>query len=158
LAQQHLQAQVQAMMQLQAHGPFPPPAAIREYEAILPGTFERIVRMAEKAQQDQTDTVRSGQQALRQDTRRVHWMAAAISVAAMVGAGFCASIHETWVACAFLGVPVFAVAKAFIDSLKAPNANQQAQLLQQVQQQQAEQQRQILQQIAEKAKGEGGKE
>lgn len=157
--QQQLHAQMQAMVQVQTHGPFPSPAAIKEYELILPGTFERIVKMAEKAQSDQADTVRFAQQVQSKDTSRVHWMALIISLAAIAGAVICASLHETIVATACLGVPVFAVAKAFIDSLKAPNAAQQAQLQQQAQQQaqqqQAEQMQKILQQLASKGKGDG---
>ncbi|GEM_PF-6792806 len=156
MIQQQLQAQMQAVMQMQAHGPFPPPAAIKEYELILPGTFDRIFKMAEKAQSDQADTVRFVQHAQRQDTARVHWMALAISLAAIAGAVFCASLHETIVATACLGVPVFAVAKAFIDSLRAPTAAQQAQLQQQAQQQQAEQMQKMLQQLTTKGQAEGG--
>jgi uncharacterized membrane protein len=144
VVQQQLQAQIQAMMQMQPHGMFPPPAALKEYEAILPGTFERIMRMAEKAQQDQTDTVVSAQQALQRDTARVHWLAAGISLAAMVGAAYCASIHETIVAGCFLGVPVFAVIKAFIDSLKAPSAKDLAEQQRRALQQQVEQMQQIM--------------
>jgi uncharacterized membrane protein len=154
--QAQMQAQMQTVMQMQAHGPFPPPAAIKEYELILPGTFDRIFKMAEKAQIDQVDTVRFAQQAQRQDTARVHWMALIISLAAVAGAVFCAWLHETVVATACLGVPVFAVAKAFIDSLRAPTAAQQAQLQQQAQQQQAEQMQKMLQQLATKGQGGGG--
>ena len=134
------------MMQLQEHGPFPPPAAMKEYESILPGTFARIVAMAEKAQQDQVDTVKFAQESQRRDTRRVHWMAGGVSLMAMIGAAFCAWIRQPVVAGLFLGVPVFAIAKAFIDSLKAPNANEQAQLQRQMQQQQLEQIQQAMQQ------------
>jgi len=153
--QQQLQMQMQTLMQMQAHGPFPPPAAIKEYEAILPGTFETIVAMAQKAQNDHSDTVRSAQQAQQRDVRRVHWMALAISLAGIAGAVYCASLHETVVATACLGVPVFAVAKAFIDSLKAPNAAQQAQLQQQAQQQQLEQTKQLLQQMQQMQQAKG---
>lgn len=152
VVQQQQQIQMQTMMQM-THGPFPPPAAIKEYEVIMPGTFERIMRMAEKAQNDQGELVRSGQDAQRQDTARVHWMALTISLAAIVGAIICAWLHETVVATACLGVPVFAVAKSFIDSLKAPNAVQQAQLQQLAQQQQTEQIQKALQELAAKGKG-----
>ncbi len=87
---QQMQMQMQTMMQMQAHGPFPSPAAIKEYEAILPGTFARIVAMAEKAQSDQADMVRFAQHAQKRDTARVHYMALAISLAAIGGAVFCA--------------------------------------------------------------------
>jgi uncharacterized membrane protein len=150
--QQMLQTQIQAMAQMQAHGPFPSPVAIKEYEAILPGTFERILKMAEAAQSDQTETVKFAQRGQRRDTARVHWLAAGMSIAAMIGAGFCAWIHEPWVAGCFLGVPVFAVARALIESLKAPSADQIIQQQQKAQQQQLEQVQQLMQQMTSQVK------
>jgi uncharacterized membrane protein len=141
---QQLQTQIQTMMQLQlqGHGPFPPAAAVKEYEAILPGFLERILTMAEKAQNDQSETVRFAQQAQRRDTARVHWLAFGISTMAVAGAGYCVWVHAQVAATvAFLGVPLLSVAKAFIDSLRAP---QLAQLQQQAQQQQLQQMQKIL--------------
>lgn len=151
------QAQMQVMMQMQAQGPFPPPATLREYEAILPGSVDRVFKLAEKAQNDQAETVRFAQQSQRGDTARVHYMALAVSIAAIGGAVFCAWVHETKIGLACLSVPVFAVAKAFIDSLRAPNAAQQAQLQRQAQQQQAEQLQQIVQQMTKPKDGAPGK-
>lgn len=126
-----VQTQMMAMAQMQAYGPFPPPALIKEYEVILPGSFERIMKMAEKAQNDQADTVKSAQQAQGRDSKRVHWMALAISLASVVGAVVCAWLHQTVIGTACLGVPVLAVAQSLIASLTAPKRAQQAQAQQQ---------------------------
>jgi hypothetical protein len=47
----------QAQLQMW-QGQFPPPAAIRDYEAILPGSFDRLMRMAERQQDSQFEEVR----------------------------------------------------------------------------------------------------
>jgi uncharacterized membrane protein len=115
--------------QLQAQHPlFPPPEAIKAYEAILPGAFDRIIKMAEKAQSDQTETVRDVNLATRQDVRRGQWLGAAVSFAALVGAAYCVYAGQATVACFFIGVPVMAVAKALVDSARAPKPNPPAQL------------------------------
>ena len=62
---------VQAQQTLQVwQGPYPPPEAIERYEKILPGTFNRILTMAENLQQAQIDQSRNAIHFARQDTRR----------------------------------------------------------------------------------------
>ena len=53
----------QLMIQQVQHwqSPYPPPEHIKEYEAILPGTFDRIIKMAEEAQRAQIDSTRRAQ-------------------------------------------------------------------------------------------------
>jgi len=97
-------------------GQFPPPDAIERYEVILPGVFDRIVKMAEAQQQAQ---IVNGQNALsfqRNDIRRAHILAAAVTVAAMVGAVVCAWMKQPYVAAAFLAIPVMSVARALIEA------------------------------------------
>ena len=103
-------------------GPYPPPEAAERFEKLLPGAFERILVMAEKAQTAQTETARDGQRYLRDDTRRGHWLGFAISVIAMASAIVCVKLQALWVAGAFLSLPVMAVARAFIGGPKPTQA------------------------------------
>lgn len=102
--------------QQQWTGPYPPPEAAERFEALLPGAFGRILAMAERAQEAQLTATDKAQTYLRNDTLRGHWLGFASSLAAMAGAGFCVYEASPWVAAAFLGVPVMAVARAFIGS------------------------------------------
>jgi uncharacterized membrane protein len=112
-AQQVLQQQVQVWQ-----GQFPPPAAVREYNEILPDAFERMMRMAETAQQAQIDTVRDAQQLAGNDTKRGQWLGFAASLCAMGGALVCVFKGQPWVAGVFLSVPVMAVVRALIESAR----------------------------------------
>jgi uncharacterized membrane protein len=119
---------------LQAQHPlFPPPEAVKAYEQILPGSFDRILKMAEKAQQDHSDTVRSAQKAISRDNSRGHWLGWLVSVIAMGCALYCAIAGLSGVAIIFLGVPVMGVGKALIDSVRAPPKPEQRQQPQQPQ-------------------------
>lgn len=100
-------------------GPFPPPEAVREYEKILPGTFNRLITMAEQAQAAQIETVRDAQKYSRRDTRRGHILGFLLSLAAMCAAAWCSHAGQPWVAVAFLSVPVMAVARALVETSKS---------------------------------------
>jgi uncharacterized membrane protein len=100
-------------------GPYPPPDAVRQYEEILPGAFDRMIAMAEQAQAAQIEANNHAQNYLRDDTKRGHWLGFAATCTAMIGAVVCAWIGQSWVAALFLGVPVMAVAKALVDGARA---------------------------------------
>jgi uncharacterized membrane protein len=104
-------------------GPYPPPAAVREYEAILPGTFNRMVSMAEQAQAAQIATIRQAQNYTRRDARRGQLLGFAATLVAMGCAVWCVHAGAPWVAGLFLGVPVMAVVKSLIESAKKPAAS-----------------------------------
>lgn len=84
----------------------------------MPGTFNRLLTMAEEAQRAQIQTVTRAQEFARRDTRRGQMLGFVVTLCAMGGAIWCALLHEPVVAGIFLGVPVMAVAKALIESTR----------------------------------------
>ncbi len=111
----------QVSLQLQQQHPlFPPPDAIQAYEKVLPGAFDRIIKMAEKAQRDQAESVVSANESVQKDVMRGQLLGASISIVAMAFAMWCVFLHEAVVAAIFVSVPVMGVAKALIDSARAP--------------------------------------
>lgn len=117
LAQQQLVQQIQTW-----HGPFPPPDAVKGYEEVLPGTFERMMRMAEEAQRAQIETMRRAQDFTRRDIARGHWLGWIGMLTAMAGALWCVKLGQPVVAGLFLGLPVMAVFKILVDSIRAAKA------------------------------------
>jgi uncharacterized membrane protein len=110
----------QLHFQLQAQNPlFPPPEFVKEYEKALPGSFDRILKLAENAQNAQIESVRFAQQTLKQESRRGTWLGFSVSIIAMACALYCVHLSQA-VASIFLGLPVLGIAKALIDSAKAP--------------------------------------
>ena len=109
-------------------GQYPPPDAIERYEAVLPGAFDRMIRMAEGTQSAQIRVVEDGLKATARDVARGHWLGFITSLAAMCGAIGSVLLHQPWVAGAFLSVPVMAVARALVESAKPkPSAVQPTQ-------------------------------
>jgi uncharacterized membrane protein len=98
-------------------GPYPPPEAAERFEALLPGSFGRIIAMAEQSQAAQIAAVSRAQDYLQRDTSRGQWLGSVVSIIAMAGGAVCAVAGQPWVAGLFLGVPVLAVAKALIDGV-----------------------------------------
>ena len=49
------------------------------------------------------------------DTFRGHWLGFGLSALAMIGAGLMAYLGQSWLAAAFLSVPVMGVAKALVE-------------------------------------------
>jgi uncharacterized membrane protein len=96
--------------------PFPPPQAVCEYEQILPGTWNRLLGMAEKAQAAQILTIRNAQEYYRRDTKRGQVLGIVAMLAAMGCAIYCVSMKQPWVAVAFLSVTVMAVARSLIEA------------------------------------------
>ena len=97
-------------------GQFPPPDAVERYEVALPGSFDRIIRMAERQLDASVEGASEARHYLREDSRRGHWLGWSVTVAALAGAVTCAFIGQPWVAGALVAVPVMGVAKALIDS------------------------------------------
>ena len=116
------QAQVQLWQ-----GQFPPPDAVEKYEKVLPGSFDRMIAMAERLQAAQIEETRRAQDYTRNDLRRGHWLGFSATLLAIVGASACtlvgAIMHENgplWVAGLLVGVPVMAVAKSLVESARTP--------------------------------------
>jgi uncharacterized membrane protein len=114
---------VQTQQTLQVwQGQYPPPDAVERYEKVLPGAFDRIVRMAEQLQAAQIDTARRAQDYLRADTRRGHWLGWSIATLAMGAALVALWLGNPWVAGLFVGIPVMTIAKALIETTKSPSS------------------------------------
>ena len=99
-------------------GQFPPPDAVEVYERVLPGSFDRMIRMAERQQDAQIDLSGHALRGTRDDTRRGQWLGAGITAGAVVGAVVCAVIHQPVVAGLLVAVPVMSVARAMIESAR----------------------------------------
>jgi uncharacterized membrane protein len=107
---------VQTQMQVW-QSQYPPPDAAERFERILPGSFNRILGMAERLQEGQIEATERGQTYAMRDTRRAHWLGWSIAVLAMFGAVGCMLLNYPWgLAAVFLSVPVMGVAKALIET------------------------------------------
>ena len=109
-----------AQAQLQVwQGQYPPPDAIERYEAVLSGSFDRMIVMAERLQAAQIAESSRVIDYTHAESRRGHWLGAGTMVVAMACALIALALGNGWVAGAFLTVPVMGVAKALVDSAKA---------------------------------------
>jgi uncharacterized membrane protein len=108
------QALVQTTTMVQHRGPIPPPEQFGGYEKILPGSADRILKMAEK-EQDHRHEWESGH--LRWDglinvvSLSFGWL---LSLALAAGAVYCATIHEPAAAVALTGVAAFGAVGAIL--------------------------------------------
>jgi uncharacterized membrane protein len=99
-------------------GPIPPPALIQQYNEVVEGGAERIMRMAEKAQGAEIEMGR----AWAADSRRGQLLGAAVSILALVLAaglgafGLYSAAPAGFYALpvALVSVPVFAVIRAIV--------------------------------------------
>jgi uncharacterized membrane protein len=110
------------------NGEYPPPEASKVYESLAPGAFDRMMKMAERRLEAQIKETERAQDYTQKDTRRAHWMGAITHVIAVIGALVCVALGVEfknssvfWVAGALVGLPVMAVAKSFVDSVKQPS-------------------------------------
>jgi uncharacterized membrane protein len=99
-------------------GQIPPPEAMAQFEQILPGSFDRILKMAEKQQEGQIQNINQAQRLAGNDVQRGHYLGFALSALAIVSASWFVHEHAQVIAGLCLGVPVLAVAKALIDSAR----------------------------------------
>lgn len=104
------------MVQWQGH--YPPPDAAERFERLAPGAFDRMLSMAERAQEAQLASLADVNRNIREDARRGALLGTAVTLASMLGAGVCACIGQPWVAGAFLGVPVLSVARSLIETTR----------------------------------------
>ncbi|MBN9508263.1 MAG: DUF2335 domain-containing protein [Alphaproteobacteria bacterium] len=98
---------------------FPPPEAVERYERVLPGSFDRRMRMAEDLQAARIAEVRRADAFLQADTRRGHWLGFAVSALATAGAIVCVVLPQPAVAVAFLAVPFTGLARALLAGARA---------------------------------------
>jgi uncharacterized membrane protein len=105
-------------------GPYPPPEAVERYERVLRGSFNRMVTMAEQLQAQQISQAYLVLRSTQRDNRRGHWLGFLTTILAMVCALGCLLLDYPWVALAFVSIPVMAVAKALVESAKAPTTTE----------------------------------
>ena len=97
-------------------GPYPPPKTVERYERVLPGSFNRIISMAEQLQAQQISQAYLVLRNTQRDNRRGHWLGFLTTILAMVCALGCLFLDYPWVALAFVSIPVMAIAKALVES------------------------------------------
>jgi uncharacterized membrane protein len=110
-------------------GQFPPPEAIERYEKVLPGSFDRIIKMAEGLQAAQIASSITAMNYTQQDTRRGHWLGFSVTCLSMLAAIAALLLQYPWIAGAFFGVPVMSVARALVESAKAPSTSELAKVV-----------------------------
>jgi uncharacterized membrane protein len=99
-------------------GPYPPPDAVERYERVLPGTFNRLITMAEQLQAAQIEQSGRIIDLTHAENKRGHWLGFSSTVIAMAGAVVCVWMNAPWLAVAFLSVPVMAVGQALVETAK----------------------------------------
>jgi len=99
-------------------GQFPPPEAVRTYDEVHPGAWDRIIRMAEKQQDAVISASDKAMDYQQKDTRRGQILGAFVTLACIGGAIYCAIIGQPWVAGGLVAVPVMAVPIALIQGRK----------------------------------------
>lgn len=99
------------------NGPLPPPAALADFDRIIPNGAERIMAMVETEQAHRIEYESKRLEALTSDTIRGQYIGMGISILALVGAGVTAwmGAHPT-VSIALVSLPVLGIIKALISS------------------------------------------
>jgi uncharacterized membrane protein len=108
----------QQTVQITWQGQYPLPEAIERYEKVLPGSFDRMIAMAERLEAAQIDESRRVHDYTHADSRRGHWLGFFAAVAAMLCSLAALAFGYPWVAGAFISVPVMGVAKALVDAAR----------------------------------------
>ncbi len=101
-------------------GPYPPPEAMERYERILPGAFERIIKMAENLQAAQIEQSGTVIELTDQNTRRGQWLGWTLAAFSVVGAVVALWLGSQVGAVAFLGVPIAGVCRSLIEAARKP--------------------------------------
>jgi uncharacterized membrane protein len=96
--------------------PFPPPQAVLKYEEALPGSWDRMLTMAEEAQSADIRNVEHTGEYVSRGFERGQVFGFIAMLVAMGAALCCVKLNEPWVAAAFLSVPVMAAARSFVGS------------------------------------------
>ena len=99
----------------QWQGPLPPPAALAQFNQIIPNGAERIITMVEQEQAHRIAHEQTKLTASVGDFRRGHWLGAALGLVSVAGAVFTAYIgaHPT-VSIALVSLPIMAAVRGFL--------------------------------------------
>src|SRR5882724_4075469 len=96
-------------------GPLPPPAALEQFERVIPGGAERILRMAELEQAHRIEQDHKGLVAEIDDSKRGQWFGSIVAFSAIAGAVINSVLGGPWQASvALVGVPILGAVQAFI--------------------------------------------
>jgi uncharacterized membrane protein len=96
-------------------GPLPPPAALDQFNQIIPNGAERIMAMVEREQAHRISEESAILSATIKDTARGHWIGLLIASASISGAVWTAYIgsHPT-VSIALVGLPLVAIIQSIL--------------------------------------------
>lgn len=94
--------------------PYPPPDHVRQYEEILPGVFDRIVTMTERAQAAQIESMNRAMDLEHRDNMVMRILGTLVTLVSIGGAIYLGLKGITAVAIALVGVPVLAIARQLI--------------------------------------------
>lgn len=99
----------------QWQGPLPPPAALAQFDQIVPGGAERIFKMVEQEQAHRIDHEKTELVASIRDFRAGQIMGFVLGMACLAGAVYTAVIgaHPT-VSVALVSLPIMAAIKTFL--------------------------------------------
>ncbi len=97
-------------------GPLPPPILFEHYDKTLPGSAERIMRMAEKEQshRQQWEIAALGMQ--KSDFLRGQWMGFGLGIAGVAVAMVCAVLDRPYIGTASLATVFAGISAAFFRS------------------------------------------
>lgn len=104
--------------QITWNGPYPPPDCVERYEKVLPGSFDRILAMAERMEAAQIEQSKLALIHAHKDASRGHWLGFAVGALAVIGAMFCAKLGQPLLGGGFLAVPLTGLGKAFVESVR----------------------------------------
>lgn len=102
-------------MSQQWSGPLPPPAALDQFNQIVPGGAERIFLLVEREQAHRLDMDSIALNAMVKDTRRGQWLGASIAILAIIAAVFSVYIGAHYlVSVALVSLPIAAIVQAMV--------------------------------------------
>lgn len=96
-------------------GPLPPPSVLSEFDRVVQGGAERIMRMAESEQSHRHGIEKAIIDAETKAKSRGYWLGFLVSITSMAGAVGTIMLGGHWaVSVALVGVPIASIVKAFV--------------------------------------------
>ena len=100
----------------QWQGPLPPPAALEQYNDIVPGGADRIVRMAEQEVEHRIKTEQAIVKGELAAGQRGQYLGAAVAFLALLLAALLAYLGSPWpIVAALVSVPVLGMVNAIVN-------------------------------------------
>lgn len=98
-------------------GPLPPPAALEQFDRIIPGGAARILTMAEAEQAHRVEMERAAITIEGKSITRGQWLGWGLATTAVVGAIWTGLVGVHWaIPCALVGVPILGAVKAIVEA------------------------------------------